>query len=292
MTEDEHGTIFLEDARVLSHTSLPGNHYCLRLKATSIAARAHPGSFVHIRCDESLPMRRPMSIMGADAQASWIEVLYRVVGKGTHLLSRKAPAEMISLLGPIGKPFAFSDDVKRPLLIGGGVGIPPLIFLADRLRVRRGSHYPLFLAGSERPYPFPTQPSRIVVPGMPAGVIAGLAMLEEWGVPSRLATQQGFAGCFDGYVTDLAQLVLSGLQGEQREEVTIFACGPLPMLRRVTGLAQEWGVPCQVSLEEYMACAVGGCAGCVVAIETAAGPSMKRVCVDGPVFNGEQIIWP
>jgi dihydroorotate dehydrogenase electron transfer subunit len=292
MTRSERGTIFLEDAAVLQHESLPGNQHWLRLRAPLIAASANPGTFAHLRCDPSLPMRRPMSIMRVDAQGRWLEVLYRKVGRGTHLLARKTRGNLISLLGPIGRPFAVSDDVKRPLLVGGGVGVPPMIFLADRLRTRSGCVQPLVLAGSERPFPFSPRPSRLSIPGIPAEVIASMPILDDWGVPSRLATRQGFSGCFRGYVTDLARIWLSRLPAWQRADVAIFACGPVPMLRNAAVLAREYGVPCQVCLEEYMACAVGGCAGCTVAIDTEVGPAMKRVCVDGPVFDGARVIWP
>lgn len=292
MIEAERGTVFLEDARVVQHDWLPGDQHYLRLAAPSIAASADPGTFTHIRCDASLPMRRPMSIMRVDPQLGWVEFLYRKVGIGTRLLSEKTKGDVISLLGPIGKPFVVSDGVKRPLLLGGGVGVPPMVFLAERLRTRPACYPPLVLMGSERPFPFHPRPSRVSVPEIPPGYVASMPLLDNWGVPSRLATLQGVSGCFPGYVTDLAQLWLGGLPARQRAEVTIFACGPVPMLRSVTMLAQEFGVPCQVSLEEYMACAVGGCAGCTVKVDTEGGPTMKRVCVDGPVFDAATVIWP
>jgi dihydroorotate dehydrogenase electron transfer subunit len=110
-------------------------------------------------------------------------------------------------------------------------------------------------------------------------------LLEDWGIPNRLASLQGYPGCYEGYITDLARTWLNALTDNQREQVEIFSCGPHPMLEAVAVLAREYGLPCQVSLEEYMACAVGGCAGCVVQVNTDAGPAMKRVCVDGPVFD-------
>ena len=113
-----------------------------------------------------------------------------------------------------------------------------------------------------------------------------MPLLEDWGIPSRLASLQGYPGCHPGYVTDLARRWLDGLSDEERAEVGVYACGPHPMLEAVVGLARDYGLPVQVSLEEFMACAVGGCAGCVVEVSTPSGPAMKRVCVDGPVFDG------
>jgi dihydroorotate dehydrogenase electron transfer subunit len=128
-----------------------------------------------------------------------------------------------------------------------------------------------------------------MAPGIPEGCIAAMPLLEEWGVPSRLASLQGYAGCYPGYVTDLARTWLDALDDAARGEVGVFACGPTPMLSAVARLAREFGLPCQVSLEEFMACAVGGCAGCVVEVQTADGPAMQRVCVDGPVFDAATV---
>lgn len=128
-----------------------------------------------------------------------------------------------------------------------------------------------------------------MVPGIPDGVIASMPLLEEWNIPSRLASLQGYAGTYEGYVTDLARHWLNSLSKEQLDEVEIYSCGPHPMIEAVANLAKEFDLPCQVSLEEFMACAVGGCAGCVVEVQTKQGPAMKRVCVDGPVFDAYSV---
>ncbi|NNG12360.1 MAG: dihydroorotate dehydrogenase electron transfer subunit, partial [Halobacteria archaeon] len=122
-------------------------------------------------------------------------------------------------------------------------------------------------------------------------VIAAMPLLEDWGVPSRLTSLQGFPGCFEGYITDLARSWLDSLSAAEHDEVGIYACGPHPMLAAAARLAGEFNLPCQVSLEEYMACAVGGCAGCTVRLKMPDGPAMKRVCVDGPVFDAALIDW-
>ena len=290
-TDDTRGSILLEEAEVLANDAFAGGQYVMRMLVPRIARRAEPGCFVHLRCDTRLAMRRPMSIMRADAESGWVEMLYKQVGAGTSLLAERRPGDRMSVLGPIGR--GFRSDPARPLalLMGGGVGIPPMLFLAERM-VERGEARPLVLMGSEVPFPFATRPSTIVVDGMPAGVIAGITLLDDWGVPSRLASLQGFPGCHDGYVTDLARAWLERLDaGVRQREVAVYACGPTPMLRAVTDLAADFGLPCQVSLEEYMACAVGGCAGCTVQVRTAEGDAMRRVCVDGPVFEGGQVVW-
>ena len=293
MSDKPHrGSLFLEDAEILSHEHFPGEQHVLRLKAPKCAAKALPGSFVHLSCDAALPMRRPMSLMRASPQDGWIECLYKAVGEGSRLLASRQRGEVLSCLGPIGKPFMLHPERPRPLLLGGGVGIPPMVFIADALRAdKRVQWQPLVLMGSEVPFPFKTRPSTILVPGMPEGVIGCMPLMEDWGFPSRLASKQGYAGCFDGYITDLARAWLKTLDKKALAEVEVFACGPTPMLRAAAHLAQEFGIPSQVSLEEFMACAVGGCAGCTVEVKTPEGPAMKRVCVDGPVFDGA-IVFP
>ena len=288
-------TILLEGAPVLEHAHFDGEQHVLRLHAPRCAARAQPGSFVHLRCAPELPMRRPLSIMRADAQRGWIELLYKVTGTGTRLLARAQPGETLSVLGPIGTGFKAHPERPRVLAIGGGVGIPPMVFLAERLiETTRATGpaaawKPLVLMGSEIPFPFRVRPSTIIVPGIPPEAIGCMPLLDERGVPSRLATRAGFAGCYDGFVTDLARAWLAARTPAQRAETEIFACGPTPMLAATARLAREFSLPCQVALEEFMACGVGGCAGCAVQVQTARGPAMKRVCVDGPVFEAASV---
>jgi dihydroorotate dehydrogenase electron transfer subunit len=294
MSERSHrGTIFVEDAELLESRQYPGQQYVIRLRAPKCAAAATPGSFAHLTCDPLLPMRRPLSIMRADAKAGWIDILYKIVGPGLEALSKQPQGATLSVMGPIGKGFVPSAARPRTLLVGGGVGIPPMVFLAESLKARRDARWsPLVLMGSEIPFPFQARPSTILVPGVPADVIACMPLLEDWGVPSRLATLAGFPGCYDGYVTDLAAEWLGSLDADALAEVEMFACGPTPMLQAAAKVARRSGVPCQVSLEEFMACAVGGCAGCAVPVVTAAGIEMKRVCVDGPVFDANAVFPP
>ena len=282
MDRAHRGTILVEQAEVISHEAFDGDQYVLRVKAPGCAARTRPGQFAHVTVDPMLPMRRPISIMRVSADEGWVDFLYKVVGDGTRLLARRAPGETLSLLGPIGVPFDVSS--RRPLLIGGGVGMPPMICIAESLRGT--DRQPFVILGSEVPFPFTARPSQFVVPGMPDGVIAAMPLLDDWGIPSRLASLQGYAGCHQGYVTDLGRHWLDALSDAERSEVTVYACGPHVMLEAAVNLARDYGLPVQVSLEEFMACAVGGCAGCVVEVQTPDGPAMKRVCVDGPVFDG------
>jgi len=287
-TKPHRGTIVQETAEVLSNAAHPGEQHILQLRAPEIARRAQPGAFVHLRCAPSIAMRRPMSIMRANARAGTIDMLFKAHGVGTAELAQRVPGETISVLGPIGLPFKLAGFRKRPLLIGGGVGIPPMVYLADHLRRIAGS-VPFVVMGSEIPFPFKLRPSAILVPGMPPGVIGTMPLLEDWGIAARLASRQGYVGCFEGLVTELASAWIDAMGPAALAEIEIFACGPTPMLKAVQSLAARYGLPAQISLEEYMACAVGGCAGCTVRIHTPSGPAMKRVCVDGPVFEASTV---
>jgi len=285
MDRAHRSTILVEDAEIVGQEAFAGEQYVMRVMAPGCAARARPGQFAHLTVDPQRPMRRPISIMRASPSDGWVDFLYKAVGDGTRLLAARQEGERISLLGPIGVPFHVKE--KRPLLIGGGVGMPPMVFIAESLK--GSDRQPFVVLGSEAPFPFASRPSQFLLPGLPEGVIAAMPLLEDWGVPSRLASLQGYAGCHHGYVTDLGRCWLDGLSSQQRAEVGVYACGPHPMLEAVVNLARDYGLPVQVSLEEFMACAVGGCAGCVVEVNTAEGPAMKRVCVDGPVFDGYSV---
>ncbi len=302
MIDHSHrNTIFVEDAKILQHDAFDGDQYILKLIAPKTAENALPGGFVHLQCDDLLPMRRPMSLMRVDANKGEVDILYKKHGHGTALLAQCKAGESLSLMGPIGMPFKLENYRRKPLLIGGGVGLPPMVFLAEHLKEyakksdpkkNKPSLSPLVIMGSEVPFPFITKPSQIMIDGMPDGVIATMPLMEDWNIACRLASLQNYAGCYEGYVTDLARCWLDAMSTEERSEIEIFSCGPTPMLKAVKALAAEYDLPCQISLEEYMACAVGGCAGCVVEIETENGPAMKRVCVDGPIFEASTVVFP
>ena len=222
-----------------------------------------------------------------------IELLYKANGHGTKLLATRAVGERLSLLGPIGHPFTLHPDKPIRILIGGGVGIPPMIFIAETI----ARHHPqqanttFVFMGSESPFPFDLAKSQYPIAHIAADINRGSADIENLAIASRLASQQAMPGCHQGTVTELAECFMRGLDRQQISRTALFACGPPPMLRAVKQLASQYQLPCQISLEEYMACAVGGCAGCVVAVATANGMAMQRVCVDGPVFDAAAVMF-
>jgi dihydroorotate dehydrogenase electron transfer subunit len=285
--QSNRGTLFVEDGELLAVDAYPNDQFIMRIRVPKCAAAARPGSFVHIQCDEAVPMRRPLSIMRVVDDS--IDVLYKIVGEGLHTLAGKEPGHTINVLGPIGVPFKVSPERPKCLLIGGGVGIPPMVFLAESLQSEPWK--PLAIFGSEIPFPFELTKSAVATPWLDDDISSAMPLLESWGIPSRLTSLADFEGCFSGYVTDLADKWLLSLDATELAQVEVFACGPTPMLKAVATLAQKYELPCQVSLEEFMACAVGGCAGCTVEISTPDGAAMKRVCVDGPVFDAASVIW-
>jgi len=288
MSRRDRDTIFVEDARVIEQREYPGEQFVIRLAAPETARRARAGTFVHLRCDADIPMRRPLSIMRADSGEGWIELLYKIVGAGLKGLSRAKAGELLSLLGPIGNGLTINTARPRAVLLGGGVGIPPLLFLAETLSGRTDVDAQVFF-GSELPFPFELAASQLPVAGAGEAASDSLGLLEAWRIPGRLASAAGLAGCYRGYVTELARAWLETLSADEREQCMVYACGPEPMLHAAKALSNDFGLPSQLCLEEFMACAVGGCAGCAVQVDTPDGPAMRRVCVDGPVFDGGSV---
>lgn len=279
MNKAHRGTIHAIDAEVLENRTYPGGQFILRLRAPACSRVASAGSFVHVQCTPGIPMRRPLSILRSSAAEGWVEVLYKVVGAGLSALSRVEPGESVGVLGPIGQ--GFRPDPARPVavLIGGGVGIPPLMFLAEVLAHSPGVRWePRAFFGSELPFPFDIDTGR-----------GTLALLDSWQVPSQLASNAGLPGCQPGYVTDLARAWIASCPAAERDRMVIYSCGPTPMLKAVQRVANDFSIPSQLCLEEFMACAVGGCAGCVVPVRVDGQRQMKRVCVDGPVFDGATV---
>jgi dihydroorotate dehydrogenase electron transfer subunit len=242
--------------------------YRMRLKAPHIAAHARPGQFVHVRpapIGESGTfsldplLRRPLSMLRTDPKAGEIEMLYEVVGRGTALLARARVGDEIDVLGPLGKPFELAPATRHALLVGGGIGVVPLVMLAEMALARDVSV--TLLAGYRsraRAIPIDTIPPEA-----------------EYVV----ATDDGSLGR-SGFVTALITEYLSWAD-------QVFACGPIPMLQALGRLDLPRSLPVQISMEEHMGCAMGVCLGCV--IETRHG--LKRVCRDGPVFGLREMVW-
>ena len=256
-------------AEVVSNDEVRPGHYSLRICAPEIARICRPGQFIHILCGTGTAplLRRPISICRADAAAGLLEVIFRVVGEGTSLLSRARPGESVDVMGPLGNPFRLPvpGQAKDVVIAGGGVGIPPLLFLADILRKEH-----------------PDAAVHVLLGGRSADFILCDDAFRSIGCPPQIATDDGSLG-HHGLVTDLlAETVSRNTVG------MVYTCGPTPMLKAVANLCGRARIPCQVSFEARMACGVGACLSCV--IPTSSG--YRRVCTEGPVFPADEIAWP
>ena len=233
-----------------------------RLQVELPGIDAQPGQFAHIKVQGTGSLshdpllRRPLSI--ADLEGHLLTFYYQVRGRGTSLLAKRQPGEEIDLLVPLGRGFELVPG-REPVLIGGGLGVAPLLFLARRL-VEQGL-IPQVLVGFAR-----------------AEDIFGIQELENLGCRVAVSTECGTVGC-PGLVTQLLPQVVT-------DNSALYACGPKGMLAQI---CREYGhLPIQVSLEEIMACGIGACLGCAC---PKPGGDYVRVCREGPVFRGEDVAW-
>ena len=250
---------------------------------------ALPGEFAFVDCGENIMLRRPLSYLRANKKQKTVEFLYKIIGPGLEALSKLQPGDEVTLMGPIGRGFNFEKPNHIPVLIGGGVGIPPVLFLAEYLKNLNQGLAPVAFFGSELPFPFTSVKSSITIDGIKNNCNASIADMENKDIPCRLASLNDFEGCYTGYVTELAEHWIRTLDQKELKQIVIYACGPEPMLKAAANLGATYQIDCQLSLEEFMACAIGGCAGCVVEVTLPEGVAMKRVCVDGPVFDAQSI---
>ena len=231
----------VEDAEVLSQQSVAGVWSILRLKAAQLATAAQPGTRVQLH--DSLGATAP--VMRAKAQTGPIDLLFRTDESiGESVVSYKA-GDRVSISALTGGRFHSAVSKTRPVLIGERLGIAPIIFLAEVLREREAESKPLVFMGTRDTFPFRTRPSTILLPDIPDGVIACMPLLEEWGIPSRLASTEDAPGCFDGSVAELAAIWLRSLDQSAIEQIELFASGNRELIRTATELAQEFAIPCQ-----------------------------------------------
>ena len=228
-------------------------------------ALLRPGQFVEIQVP-GFYLRRPLSVYDWEpGESGWMTVVYKVVGHGTDAMARLPAGNALDVLTGLGNGFAVNETpatraCRRPLLLGGGVGTPPLYGLAKRL-----------LAAGKSP--------AAVLGFNCEGDIILQKEFEALGIPTLVATADGSA-CVRGFATDAAETLAGTFD-------FVYTCGPLPMLKAVHAFCERHGANGQFSFEARMACGFGACMGCT--LQTRNGP--KRVCKDGPVFGGEEILW-
>lgn len=255
--------------KVISNKEVKPGYFLMYIKCPPVAKTARPGQFLTIRCgNETEPLlRRPFGFH--KIKNSSFEILYEVVGKGTGILSSTEPNERVDILGPLGNGFDVPKNKKDFIIVAGGIGVAPLVALAEKL-VRSPQSIvhrkPLILIGARTK-------NDILCEGE----------FRKLGCEVKVSTDDGSRG-FKGPVTDLLRDLPSTMDCRLR---TIYACGPEPMLKAVARVARRRGIEAYASLEEHIACGVGACLGC--AIKTRSG--YKLVCKDGPVFNLKEMIW-
>lgn len=262
-----------ERCRILDHQEIAPRHFKLTLASPYIATHARPGQFVNIRCSATYDplLRRPISLHRVNKEHQQFELLYKVVGKGTELLSRAGVGSELDILGPLGNGFQIDPDKQIHLLVGGGLGIAPLRALADQLKNDKSKKNAVYLLSGH------SSKDCIVCE---QDLLAASDQL-------LFSTDDGSYGK-KGFVSDiLLDLLANTLVTSDQLLVTIYACGPTPMLKAIAEIAFQKKLDCQISLEQKMACGIGTCLGCV--IETKAG--YQKVCDDGPVFEAGSIKW-
>ena len=252
---------YKETAVIKEQRELATGIYSMWLQAERIAGEAVPGQFLSVYSrDESRMLPRPISICEINREQGALRLVYRIAGKGTLEFSQYGPGDSLELVGPLGNGFPLDKGYGEVFLIGGGIGIPPMVELAAQL------------PGEKQ-----------IVAGYRNHELFLKEELERNG-SVYIATEDGSAGT-RGNVLDAIRK--NGLKAE-----AIFACGPTPMLRALKAYAAEHGMDCYLSLEERMACGVGACLGCVcrsMDVDSHTYVKNKRICKDGPVFAAEDI---
>lgn len=250
----------VQKCEILSIQQIAPEIYDVWVQNETISAQASPGQFVHIDCGDGVNtfLRRPISI--CDALDGKVRLLFEVKGSGTAALAQKKTGDILDMIGPVGNSFTISDRFKRPMVIGGGIGIFPLYFLAKRLQ-----NAEVFLGFRSK--------ERVVMENDFRRIAKDL----------YISTDDGSYG-YHGYAIELLEQKLKNGEGD-----IVYACGPIPMLRAAKNLAEHYGVKCQLSLEQRMGCGIGACLVCVCETVSKGANRYKRVCKNGPVFWSDEV---
>ncbi|MGI5816468.1 MAG: dihydroorotate dehydrogenase electron transfer subunit [Armatimonadota bacterium] len=253
-------------ATLIHREKVTEGHYLLTLNCPEIAQTAEPGQFVHLRVGDGTDplLRRPLSIMLTQPDADEVQILVRTVGRGTGIIATHDEGVQYDLLGPLGTGWPMTGDAKEMMLVAGGIGVAPLIFLADSQRmIDPQPHVRAIFGGA-------TQEALVCWTEF-------ASRCDEF----TAVTEDGSAG-ETGLVTDVLVPAL------QRRPAPVYACGPDGMLAAVARICEQAAVPCRVSMEQWMGCGVGACLGCAI---PASGGGYVRVCTEGPVFDATTIDW-
>lgn len=257
---------YQENATVTRVEQLSASNYRLTFESPLIAASARPGQFVMIRTSigKDPLLRRPFSVHQIKGDGR-IQVYFKEVGRGTTILAHAKVGEVFSIFGPLGRGFRLHPD-KPAVLVGGGLGIAPLLLLLkENCRLKKNCDLDLVILGGR----------------ISEEVAPLLEDFKEYGIALRVSTDDGSLGT-RGFVTDILK--------EERlaDETNVYACGPEPMMAGVAKFCEEKEISCQVSVESVMACGMGACLGCSRPDKNG---SYTHVCLNGPVFDAEKLVW-
>lgn len=253
-------------AEVVSNTRIAEDHFKIEF---TVPWQDIPdaGQFVNITCGKGSFLNRPFSI--AECSGTTAVIIVKVVGRSSQYLSTLAQGNVVAMLGPLGRGFPTFTE-SRIVYLGGGCGIPPLLFHASLMPGERNNHNSIIFAGFRNG-------SEVILE----------KEFEAYGVDFRVATEDGSRG-EQGLVTDILKKYLDSYTGK----CIIFACGPVPMLKVASEISKIKSIKCYLCLESYMACGFGVCNGCVQAVRKKDEQTeYVKVCTHGPVFNSENIIW-
>lgn len=243
-------------SKVINNIKLSNDIYQITIESPEIAQSATPGQFVSILC-EDLVLRRPFSISNTDQD--FFQVIYKIKGKGTRYISNLKSGDLIDFIGALGNGFNITNE--RALLLGAGVGIAPVLFLSKVLEKERIPYF--LMAGFQE---------MIKIDALnPAN--------------SCLITEDG-SSKFKGRVIDYLKEAV-----EKHKPEKIYTCGPEPVLKYIVNIANEYNIKTEIALEKKFACGTGVCMGCVVKIKENNTARNKRICKDGPVFEGRSVVW-
>ncbi len=265
--------MILADSNIIWNRSLGDAHCRMGVTTRAGYAAALPGQFVMVKLDNGYAplLRRPFSIhrlIDFGDGVTGIELLYKMVGPTTVQMGGLRPGDTLSLLGPLGRGFTVPPGPARVALVGGGIGIAPLVFLASWL-----------IAGGLAP-----DSIKAFLGGRSDADLLCADDFSEMALQVSTTTDDGSAGK-KGLVTGPLESALAAGDTQM-----VYACGPVGMLKRVAALAEKYKVACQVSIETIMACGMGACMGCAVKSKDPREDKCRHACLDGPVFDAGQII--
>ncbi len=273
-------------ARIVANKQIATRIWQMRLECSDLALRMRPGQFVMVRIPRPTDplLGRPFALYDTwsdkEGGLAGIEIVYMEMGRATRQLPKLQVGESVEVWGPLGHPFPEPlVGAKRLFLVAGGIGQTPFLAHARELLGQKGYGG---LAPRHRGVEV-----HLVYGARNSSFLAGVDHFQSTGANIHLATDDGSAG-FHGRVTEC----LASLLGSDPSTEHVFGCGPEPMLEALAHFVSVRGLTCHVSLETPMACGLGICFSCVTKVKTAEGWDFKRVCVDGPVFNTSELVWP